>query len=255
MPEGADRNAGLRSHQGPAVSPPVASGASLPAAWQSHHCRAARCSPDGSRSASRCRYARRADEARRPWPSARRTAGGPHVRSSTSIAAVARADPTARSRRASSRRASPRCSPRSARGPISCPRSGSCSGRGLAASPTTWRTPSRSRSRTCPAGQPRRRPDTPADSCWATSAAGPWSCSRAGSTCTRATTPGLVVQPVLLFHALGATDRHPDQRRRRARSDVRAGHADGHARSHRPDRPLAADGPERRLDGGSLHRT
>ena len=40
--------------------------------------------------------------------------------------------------------------------------------------------------------------------------------------------PGLVIEPVLLFQRLGATDRGADQCRGRSRPIVRAGDADGH---------------------------
>ena len=85
-------------------------------------------------------------------------------------------------------------------------------------------------------------------------AACPSWCSRAASTCTRATTPGLVVQPVLLFRQLGAelvilTN---------AAGGVNPAYGPGTlmviTRPHQPHRADAAAGPERGRARPALRR-
>ena len=140
--------------------------------------------------------------------------------------------------------------------------SGSCSGRGSAASPTTSRTRSRSRSRTCPAGRRRRRPGHVGRLLLGRSTATPVVVLQGRFHLYEGNDPGLVVQPVLLFKALGARSRGPDQRRRRREPGLRPGHADGHQRPPQPHRPdpapraqrgrarAAVPRPDRRLDAG-----
>ena len=57
--------------------------------------------------------------------------------------------------------------------------------------------------------------------------------------------PGLVIQPVLLFKQLGARLVVLTNAAGGLDPIVRAGHADGHARPHQPDRPQPAHRPER----------
>ena len=105
---------------------------------------------------------------------------------------------------------------------------------------------SRSRSRSCPAGPRRPRRGTPDGCSSARSAGRPVVMLQGRFHLYEGNDPGLVIQPVLLFKAARRADRGPDQRRRRAGPVVRAGHADGHARPHQPDRAQPADRPERR---------
>ena len=133
--------------------------------------------------------------------------------------------------------------------------SASCWAPASAASPTHLEDAGRrSPSRSCPAGRWPRRPATPAVCCWAASPACRSSRSRAASTCTRASIPGLVVQPVLLFHQLGAKVVVLTNAVGRRQSALRAGHAHGHHRPHQPDGPLAAHRPQRRRARAALHR-
>ena len=141
--------------------------------------------------------------------------------------------------------------PPSGLGRTSSRASGSSSARGSAASPTTW-TSMRSHPVRGPArlaGRDRagsRRPAAPR----ATSTACPWRCSRAGSTCTRATTPGLVVQPVLLMGRLGARVVVLTNAAGGVNPAYAAGHPDGHRRPPQPDGPDAAPRPQRRRRSG-----
>ena len=64
--------------------------------------------------------------------------------------------------------------------------------------------------------------------------------------------PGFVIQPVLLFGALGAKIVVLTNAAGGLDPIVRAGHADGDDRPHQPDRPLPVDGAERRRDGSAL---
>ena len=113
-----------------------------------------------------------------------RSSGGPHAGAGPGPSDVPPVPP-------SPRRSA--CAPRRARGcgprPVatSSPRSGSSSAPASEGWPTSSRTRSRSRSTTCPAGPRRPRPVTSGGCSSAGSAAGRSPCSRAASTCTRAT--------------------------------------------------------------------
>ena len=162
-----------------------------------------------------------------------------------------RPDPTRSARRAAGapampRRGRPRAHAARARGRDRARAPGS------AGSPTTSRTPSRSRSPTCPAGPPRPRPATPAGCCSGGWTAGRSSCSRAGSTCTRATTRAssssrsccssrLGARIVVLTNAAGGLD-----------PSFGPGHAHGHARPPQSDRPEPAHRPQRRRARAAL---
>ena len=135
----------------------------------------------------------------------------------------------------------------SGRGRTSCRRSGSCSGPGSAAWPTSstdaGRDPVRGAARLAGGDGPGPRgptaprpPRRPAGG----HAPGPvppvrGQRSRASSS-SRSSCSG----------RSGRSGRGPDQRRRRARSGLRAGDPDGDARPHQPDRPEPADRTERR---------
>ena len=240
-PKGPTGTQEPRSHQGPSFRRSVASGASLPGARGRLTTARPRGPPDGTRSASRCRYFRRAHEAlpdpRPPPVMLGATLGGSMSDVAAPIDPARPIPPVAQPDRLAALVAAVRAQPTSSR------RSGSCWAPGSAGSPTTSRTPSRSRSRSCPAGRRRPRPGTSAGCCWAGSAGRAVVMLQGRFHLYEGNDPGLVVQPVLLFRALGAADRRPDQRGRRARSVVRPGDAHGHDRPHQPDRPNPLIGP------------
>ena len=86
----------------------------------------------------------------------------------------------------------------------SCPRSGSCWGRGSAGSPTTSRTPSRSRSRDLPGWPAATAPGHVGRLLLGRLGGRPVVMLQGRFHLYEGNDPGLVVQPVLLFQALGA---------------------------------------------------